>query len=661
MGKQENEKSGQESPHGVDMGKIVSMMGPVPFGEEQSDKAVNTADKPSDVIGPTTAPELPNDTKAVSEAAEEVNKELEAMTEGLEKQTSAVQAQDSVEDDQATITAVNDIVSHESDVVLEAEDKAVGITEQDRAKRSFKEWVKYIWSIKKARYGVLAGLGLLVVAIAVLPFSRYFVLNNLGVRASVNVTVLDNSTQLPLKNAKVETRGIEAVTDDEGRATLEHVKLGKTKIHISKKAFAEVYQDATLGWGSNPLGEISLRPAGQQYSFSIVDFLSGKGLEKAQASSGEGNAVSDKDGKIVLTLDTNGLSEQDTLDVEIALDGYRTETVTIPVSSEATTEVKMVPSAQDVFISNRSGKYDIYAIDIDGKNEKKLVAGTGLERPDLALVPEPSSNMVAYAATRENVKNSDGYLLTTLYVFDKTEGSLSKIDQSEQIQIIGWASDHRMIYVKIAAGTSAGNNQRYRLMSFNSKNPSDNKEIASGNAFNDVVLAGNQIIFAPSNYLNDTTPGLFIVNSNGSSKQTITSSEVYNIFRTDYQTVTVDIGGTYSTYDIGGATKLTQTNTPSYENRLYMDGPTGTTSVWFDSRDGKGDVMLYDKGTKKDSVLAAAAGIKLPFYWLTNTKVVYRVNSGSETADYVVSIDGGSPQKVTDLTDIAGQTRWYYY
>jgi hypothetical protein len=35
--------------------------------------------------------------------------------------------------------------------------------------------------------------------------------------------------------------------------------------------------------------------------------------------------------------------------------------------------------------------------------------------------------------------------------------------------------------------------------------------------------------------------------------------------------------------------------------------------------------------------------------WLGPTTVVYRVSNGSETADYAVSVDGGSSHKIADV------------
>lgn len=51
----------------------------------------------------------------------------------------------------------------------------------------------------------------------------------------------------------------------------------------------------------------------------------------------------------------------------------------------------MAPSRKHVFISKRSGTYDVYKVDVDGKNEEKVLSGTGSERPDaIALSIHPT-------------------------------------------------------------------------------------------------------------------------------------------------------------------------------------------------------------------------------------------------------------------------------
>ncbi len=36
-------------------------------------------------------------------------------------------------------------------------------------------------------------------------------------------------------------------------------------------------------------------------------------------------------------------------------------------------------------------------------------------------------------------------------------------------------------------------------------------------------------------------------------------------------------------------------------------------------------------------------------YWLDSTHLVYRIQDGREVADYVVSVDGGSTKKLSDV------------
>src|SRR5581483_4649063 len=151
---------------------------------------------------------------------------------------------------------------------------------------------------------------------------------------------------------------------------------------VSNRAFAAQSKAYTVGWGSNPLSAVSLTPTGIQYSFTTVDFLSNKPVAKAQAESGapadtesstEANAQSDDKGKLLLTVDK---AEDQQLQVTIKAKGYRDEVVMINADDKTDHLVKLVPACKEVFVSKRSGNYDLYTIDVDGKNEKLVLAGT---------------------------------------------------------------------------------------------------------------------------------------------------------------------------------------------------------------------------------------------------------------------------------------------
>ncbi|MCA9328899.1 hypothetical protein KC959_03935, partial [Candidatus Saccharibacteria bacterium] len=84
----------------------------------------------------------------------------------------------------------------------------------------------------------------------------------------------------------------------------------------------------------------------------------------------------------------------------------------------------------------------------------------------------------------------------------------------------------------------------------------------------------------------------------------------------------------------------------------------GMNALWVDVRDGKGVLLGYNVTEKTESVVRTEAGLGDPVYWLDNTHFVYRVSTTQETADYVMSIDGGEPQK---LADVVGNRSRYFY
>ncbi|MEO8785023.1 MAG: DUF5050 domain-containing protein, partial [Candidatus Saccharimonadales bacterium] len=514
------------------------------------------------------------------------------------------------------------------------------------------------WHNPKARYGSLAGLAVVLVLVAAIPYSRYFVLNNVGVRASASLTILDDSTRQPLKNVQVQLANQSALTDANGNVKLEHLKLGKTHLKIIRRAFATVDQSQTVGWGSNPLGSINLTPTGSQYTFVATDFLSGQAQTKAQASFEDAEAQADSHGKVVLTIDPDNSSSQ--LAVQITSPGYRTETVNISPDDKAVHNVQMVPAQKHVFVSKRSGKLDLYSVYVDGNHQKLLLAGTGYERSDMAVIAKPNSNLVAVVSTRDNVHDSQGYLLSTLDIINTDTGQITALVQSEKIQVLGWTNSD-LVYVQVAAGASAANPKRQRLISYDVDTNSKN-ELAASNYFNDMQLAQGQIYYAPSEAYQSNPVGLYKIMPDGSNRQTLLPKQVWNIFRDSYSHFNLSVGQDWYGYNLGDVIATKAVNAPAnMGGRLYQDSPDGKHSLWVDNRDGKGVLLEYDLSKKTDKVLVSQSGLVTPIYWLSNNYVVYRIQTEQQTADYVLNLDGGQPRKISDVTATAGVSQWYYY
>ncbi len=514
------------------------------------------------------------------------------------------------------------------------------------------------WHNRRLRNASIAAVVVILGLLIAIPPTRYFMLNHVGVRASASITITDQSTSQPLKNVQVKLANQIGTTDTDGKVTLKYLVLGQTKLSITKRAFAEQTKTITVGWGSNPLGGVELKPVGTQYSFVLSDWLSGKPIEKAQANSGEFDAVSDKDGKLVLTVDAG---RDDVLNAKIQAEHYRTETVELNPGRKDDQKLAMVSDRKQPFISKRSGKYDLFKIDVDGKNEELVLKGTGYEQPSIGLVPHPTNEVAALVSTRENVRNKDGFLLSTLTVVDLSDNSTNTIAQSERLQMLGW-SGSRLVFAQVIAGASGGNPKRQRLFAYDYKTQ-DKKELASSNSFNDLVMIGNDVYYAPSTaFIPGATGGLIKIRVDGSNQQNVLNKEIWNIFRTDYSRLDLSVGQDWYGYTIGDNKASKQSNPPAnMQNRSYTDSSYGKQSLWVEERDGKGTLLLYDVTNKSDKVLKSQSGLSGPVRWLDGHTLVYRIHNTNEIADYVLNIEGGEAKKIRDVTHTEGVDRWYYY
>lgn len=576
--------------------------------------------------------------------------------------------------DAATNQAVDDIIAEESNELVEpgrpsdpnpiVPTKRAEPTTTDDVKLSF--WSKIAgifglwWHNKLARYVTLLVLLGLVGAAAATPVTRYYILNTVGVRGGASVTVIDQTTRQPLKDVQVRLANQTVKTDQNGKATLANVKLGKTQLVLEKYAFAPINQQVTVGWGSNPYGSYNLTPVGTQYTIKVTDYISGLPLAKVQAAAGQADAQTDESGTLKLALEPGASTT--TITVTLSADGYREESLTLDLTKNQETTVTMVPASKAVYVSKRNGTYDVYSKYVDGKDEQKVLAGTGNEQSSIVLVPSSDGLAGALVSTRDEERNADGYLLSTLTVMNLADNTTKTVTHSEQVFIVGWTGT-RLVYVQTAAGTSAANPNRQRLMSYDYKT-GDNHQVASTNYFNDVIVTHGKIYYAPSStyQANGVAVNFFSINPDGSSKQTVLAKETWSAFRTGYDEMILSIANQeWYSFTIGSTPTKLAGPTGNLVSRVYVDSPDDKHSVWIDTRDGKGVLLSYDVDTKKESTVQTIRALSAPVYWLNNNTVVYRISDKNETADYAVNINGGDPHKISDVTATAGTDRWYAY
>lgn len=555
-------------------------------------------------------------------------------------------------EEQAYAAQLDNMDSHTTELSSrssESEDVKPVISEKKSLRQRLKVAIKNWWNNKRLRYATFAVLGFLLLLAILIPPSRYFLLNAFGVRSKTSVVIYDQSSKLPLKNVQVSISGKSAKTDMQGKAELTGIKLGKQNLSIQKRAFAELNKPVTIGWGSNPLGNIEIQPVGAQYTFYLTDWLTGKPVGVGEAVSGEFSALADNEGKILLTVEPN--NDDDQLEVQVTSGNYRVEKIKFDLDDKTKRGVELVPGRKHPFFTRRDGKYDLYKVDVDGKNEQLVLAGTGYENETITMISHPSKDIVAVVNTRDNVRNNDGYLLQTLTMVDLSDNANDTIAQSEVVKLIGWSGD-KLVYLQRTAGTSAANPERNKIFIYDSKT-TETKLVAKANGFNDIKLIGSDIYYAPGNsYLAGEESSYLKQSVNASNTTKVLDKEVWNVFRTSYDNLDLSVSGQkWYTYRLGDNMASWNQDVPSsFTSIHYQDSLDGKHSIWSEDRDGKGTLLVYDIDSGKDKILKQQSGLRTAVRWLDNSSLVYRISDPQETADYVININGGEAKKIRDIT-----------
>lgn len=547
-------------------------------------------------------------------------------------------------DDAKTDQAINEIVAKESDDILAAQDAAAGIGGiKAKTKGHF---FRNFWYNKWARSLLLLIVLGGIVAVMVIPKTRYWIFNTAGVRSSSSIIVVDSASQLPLKGVQVSLGGHKGETNAEGKASFTGLELGPVALTVKQVGFGEIKRTVTIGWGSNPLGGLALKATGVQYTIEVRDYLSDKPVAGVEATDGQATAVSGPDGKITLTLE-NAIVIKDGISLSKA--GYRTEVTTLEGDVNKSTKVALVLARKAVFVTKQSGKYDVYKSDIDGKNRTVLLAGTGAENSNISLAVSSDGARAAFVSTRSDKRDSSGFLLSTLTLINTDNGNTVAIAESPQIQLIDWIGSRLVFQL---ASSDADSDERYTVTSYNY---TDNTrlQLAKANNLSAVISAKGSIYYAIRPYEADPAlkVGLFKIGADGKGGQQLFDEELSTVLRATYTTLNLQSAeGTWYTYDLNAGSK-SQISTPaSLANRMYTDNDARSKSLWA----GQGTLKLHDVATSKDTDVVTKSGLTNPLHWISGSAVIFRVSSGTETADYAVSTEGGTAHKIADVTATYG-------
>jgi len=199
------------------------------------------------------------------------------------------------------------------------------------------------------------------------------------------------------------------------------------------------------------------------------------------------------------------------------------------------------------------------------------------------------------------------------------------------------------------ASASAANPARNRLVAYNYQ-ANARTQLAAANQFNTVVSADGYLYYSASS--NDPTAslGLYRVKPDASGRERLSDQEVWTGLRTTINTLSLQTPAGWSNFDLS-TKKLQPGSAPgSFVSFYFAPDTKGAQNVWADTRDGKGVLLLKKNDSDQATTLVTQPGLTAPLRWVADRAIIYRVVTSSESADYVVSTDGGTPRKISNVT-----------
>lgn len=469
----------------------------------------------------------------------------------------------------------------------------------------FRHWVG---AHKKLTIAIVVALLLLPVLIIALTDLRYGVMN-LFTKASVTVVALDDMAR-PISGAEVSLGDITAKTDGSGQAKLEGSLYGAQTLKIYKEGYRPLSE--ALKVESSPLEKkYSLEITGIRFNAMITDVLSGKPLKGVKLTYQNSDATSDEAGKATLVVPP-GTGK---ITATASLSNYNKSSLALEKGKTAT--LNLTPAGKIYFLSKRSGKIDVMSANLDGSDQKVVVAGTGNEQDaSTSLLATRDWKYLALKAKRDNAEKL--YLISTA-----SNNTLTTIDTSPgaQFNLHGW-SGSTLVYTadnlknnyEIAGNQALKgfNASTGRSFSYDESRVEDALPFKVVRSLSEPQIVLGNLIYARTWNTNDTQYTQEIVTSSvdGQKKVLTTkpSTEVTSYVFVSYASGEVWVGeylrngeSALYEYEQGKLEKLNgETASKVYEPYpIYLLSPDGKRELVDEERDGKHVISIRDVGKEE--------------------------------------------------------------
>ncbi len=612
---------------------------------------------------------MPQDEQKQPHTLDELEKQLddENVKPQIEGEDPQSQADNEVPTDNGETITVTDeeLAAATEETEQQTEDDQDAPLDADNTVHMEEREVKKPPFFKRPKFWFMT-VAVLLVALLLAWFirpSRIFLVNLVGMRSTITITTstLPETGQMSalIKSVTVEIDGQTFKTNDKGQVVSKQ-PYGTVAISAQKAGYEAAHTSVLLDFdpffhllgGKNDDAKVrdvklQLKAVGVRLKFTAIDWLSGLPITRGSFAVGDIMAKPDDQGVVSFRLPA---ADQKSVSVSPALGGaYIDKPFTLDFGTFPT--VSFVPQGSHMFISKRSGSLAAYTSALDGGNSAVLMASSSNETAGMNITYNPGHTYAVITTTRDLAHDSQGTLLQKLYVLNIATKKLKAVDTGKWFNFADWSGDTLVYTVGERQSGKTYDTQRLQSLDVTSQTKRD---LSSAAEFGQVRVALGAVVYWYGYNSGedgaDTGPELRSVPIKGGTEKNLAYS-LKQLTQTSPETFAYQTGsGDWHEYNVNNG-QVKNSSPPASTSRAYLANPSadGQWRLLIDKVDGVTTLMVRSVATGKESKLYASANIAGPLHWAGNN-VIFRMVSTSQTADYAVSMLGGEPKKIADIS-----------
>lgn len=542
-----------------------------------------------------------------------------------------------------------------------------------KPKRSFGQKIKATLKSPKFWLGLV---GLIILGLVTAWFvqpSRWWLATIFAPKNTVTISTITpavgDAKASQLRNVTVIVNGQTYKTNDKGQVRVANLPYGQVSIKADKAGFQSISYGVTLdidpffyAFGGKATDdaarkiELSMQATGIPVAFKAVDYLSGKPITDGEFAVSDVVARPDKNGLVSLKVPGTDASK---VTVSASFGGsYIDKKFDVSLSGSSNPDVSFVPAGKHYFVSKRDGVLTVYGSNLDGSNIEPIVVGTGQETSEIAFAVSPDGKYGILSSSRDGARDNKKNMLQRVYVVDLATKQISRVDEGYAVTYADW-SGGKLVYTTTNYDASS-NSYPTTLRSVDAASKrvynfetSDYISVSTVGA--DKVL---YLKYSSSGDQKSASPVLRQAPMNATAMKTLGEQVTYDSYvQIDFSRIAFKTGQDQAWHEYNLASDslktIAQPSSGSTTVR-YLSTANNDSSkrLIIDQVDGKYTLFMKDVATGAETKLYGAAGLGGPIRWIGNV-IVFRVVTSEQTADYAVSINGGEPKKITDVTATA--------